>query len=297
MLHPGHIGLKVSGQNASIEEMRECWRIADDAGFDHLWNFDHLAGVKSSGLQSPILEAWTLLAAMAATTTRIRIGCLVTGNAYRHPAMLAKMAVTVDHLSHGRLEFGIGAGGWPDRENSMYGMQGLDHLVGRLNESLQVCKALWTQDNATFLGRYYQLNEAVANPKPVQKPYPPIWIGTVGEATLKVVARHADVWNVTASFVKGPKEAGEIGRRLREECDQQGRDPYEIRWSAQIFWDGLDRSRLVSEAAAYVEEGFSEIIIFPDVRATGKSPVEATERAAAELDALRRLQVRDARPT
>jgi alkanesulfonate monooxygenase SsuD/methylene tetrahydromethanopterin reductase-like flavin-dependent oxidoreductase (luciferase family) len=294
-MRPVHFGLKVSGQSSTIAEMRECWLIADDAGFDHLWNFDHLAGVKSSGLESPILEAWTLLASMAEVTKRIRIGCLVTGNAYRHPTMLAKMAVTVDHLSNGRLEFGIGAGGWPEREHSMYGVQGLDHLVGRLNESLEIYRGLWTRDRTNFDGKYYQLTEAIANPKPIQKPYPPIWIGTVGEATLRVVARHADVWNVTASFVKNPQEALEIGLRLREECDRQGRDPDELRWSAQIFWDGEDRPRLESDVATYLELGFTEIIVFPDVRASGKSPVAASDRAANELDTLRRLQVRDHR--
>jgi probable F420-dependent oxidoreductase len=296
VLHPIHIGLKVSGQNATVAEMRECWRIAEEAGFDHLWNFDHLAGVKSSGLESPILEGWTLLAAMAEATSRIRLGCLVTGNAYRHPAMLAKMAVTVDHLSNGRLEFGIGAGGWPEREHSMYGVQGLDHLVGRLNESLHVHRALWTESRVTYEGRYYQLKDAVSNPKPVQKPHPPIWIGTVGEATLKLVARHADVWNVTASFVKSPQEAREIGDRLIDECTRQGRDPGELRWSAQVFWDAEDRHRLAADVAAYLELGFTEIIIFPDVRATGGSPVDASEKAAAELGTLRALRA-SARPT
>jgi F420-dependent oxidoreductase-like protein len=291
MAHPVHFGLKVSGQNCTIQDMRTCWRIADEAGFDHLWNFDHLAGVKSSGLESPILEAWTLLASMAEVTKRIRIGCLVTGNAYRHPTMLAKMAVTVDHLSNGRLEFGIGAGGWPEREHSMYGVQGLDHLVGRLNESLEVHRSLWTQDRASFQGHYYQLKDAVANPKPIQKPHPPIWIGTVGEATLKVVARHADVWNVTPSFVKSPREAREIGDRLREECERQGRNPDSLRWSAQIFWDAEDRARLEADVATYLGLGFTEIVIFPDVRATGKSPVAASELAAGELEGLRRLKV------
>jgi alkanesulfonate monooxygenase SsuD/methylene tetrahydromethanopterin reductase-like flavin-dependent oxidoreductase (luciferase family) len=290
MLHPVRFGLKVPTQNCSVDEMRTCWKIAEDAGFDHLWNFDHLAGVKASGLASPIFEGWTALAAMAEATERIRIGCMVTGNAYRHPAMLAKMAVTVDHLSGGRLEFGIGAGGWPDRESSMFQMAGLDHLVGRLDESLRIFRLLWTQERSTFAGRYYQLNDAVANPKPLQKPYPPIWIGTVGELTLKVVARHADVWNVTASFVKSPLEAAELGRRFRDECAAQGRHAGDLRWSAQIFWDAKYAGVLRENVATYLELGFTEIVIFPDVRATGESPITASERAATELAGLRKLK-------
>ncbi len=263
--------------------------MAEEAGFDHLWNFDHLAGVKSSGLESPIFEAWTLLAAMAEATSRIRIGCLVTGNAYRHPAMLAKIAVTVDHLSDGRLEFGIGAGGWPEREHSMYGIKELDHLTGRLGEALQVFKALWTEDRADLSGQYYSLNKAIANPKPVQKPHPPIWIGTVGPATLLLTARYADVWNVTASFVSGPEEAFRLDDLLTETCHEVGRDPETVRRSAQIFWDATDRSKLIEDVAVYVERGFSDIIVFPDVRATGRDIVGATHKAADELATLRAL--------
>jgi len=289
MSHPVRFGVKVAGQNTSVAEMRTCWRIADEAGFDHLWDFDHLAGVKSSGLDSPIFEGWSLLAAMAEATSRIRIGCLVTGNPYRHPAWLAKLAVTVDHLSGGRLEFGIGLGGWPEREHKMYGIEGLDHLVGRLSESLQVMTGLWTQDRTNFQGRYYQLSDAISNPKPLQKPHPPIWIGTRGESTLKLVARHADVWNVTEWWFEDATAARQMGERLQEECEREGRDPATLRWSAQIFWDGQDRARLKSVAAAYLEQGFTEIVIFPDVRATGGDPIAATTIAAEELPALRRL--------
>jgi F420-dependent oxidoreductase-like protein len=279
-------GLKVSGQAATAAELQRCWEIADEAGFDHLWDFDHLAGVKDAGLESPIFEGWSLLAGMAVATRKVRIGCLVTGNTYRHPALLAKTAVTVDHLSNGRLEFGIGAA-WADAEHQMYGIEGLDHRVGRLSEALQVFKQLWTQERSTFDGRYYQLRDAIANPKPVQKPHPPIWIGARGDMTLKLVARHADVWNVTG--VKTAKEARAAGERLREECDRQGRPGDEIRWSCQIFWDGKDRPKLADDVAAYIEQGFTEVVVFPDVRATGTNLVSAATAAADELAGLRRL--------
>ncbi len=286
MQHPIRFGLKVSGQNSTIDEMRDCWQIADEAGFDHLWNFDHLAGVKSGGLESSIFEAWSLLAAMAEATTRVRIGCLVTGNTYRHPAVLAKTAVTVDHLSGGRLEFGIGAA-HAEAEHTMYGIAGLDHRIGRLSESLQVMKLLWTQTRSDFEGRYFQLTDAIANPKPVQQPHPPIWMGGRGPATIKLIARHADVWNLTG--IKDAAEAGELGKMLSEECERQGRDPGTLRWSAQVFWDGVDRGALRDDVEACLERGFTEMVIFPDVRATGGDLVSAVQATAVELAGLKSL--------
>src|ERR1700730_3366387 len=149
--HPLRFGLKLSGQDTTIEALRAVWRIADETGFDHVWDFDHLASIGDGGPDRPIYEGWTLQAAMAEATTRVRIGCLVTGNTYRHPAVLAKTAVTVDHLSGGRLEFGIGAA-HAEAEHTMYGIAGLDHRIGRLSESLQVMKLLWTKKRSDFDG-------------------------------------------------------------------------------------------------------------------------------------------------
>jgi alkanesulfonate monooxygenase SsuD/methylene tetrahydromethanopterin reductase-like flavin-dependent oxidoreductase (luciferase family) len=288
MSHPVRFGLKVSGQGTTTDALQTCWRIADEARFDHLWDFDHLAGVKSSGLESPIFDGWSLLPAMAVATQHVRLGCLVTGNTYRHPGVLAKSAVTVDHLSHGRLEFGIGAA-WSEAEHAMYGIEGLEHRVGRFSEALQVFKMLWTEDRTTFRGRYYNLKDAIANPKPIQKPYPPIWIGAKGDMTLKLVARHADVWNVTG--VKNAGEAAAAGERLHAACEAEGRPYDDIRWSGQIFWDGLDRPKLEADVAGFLENGFTEIVIFPDVRATGVDIVAAATAAAEELPKLRRLSV------
>ena len=157
-------GLKLS-QNATIEQYRAVWRIADEAGFDHCWCMDHFATLGSRD-DGPIFEAWALLAAMAVATSRTRVGCAVTGNTYRHPAVLAKAAVTVDHLSGGRLEFGIGAG-WAENEHTMLGLpfSTAGDRADRLEEACQVIRSLWTQERASFAGQHYQLTGAVAEPK------------------------------------------------------------------------------------------------------------------------------------
>jgi F420-dependent oxidoreductase-like protein len=282
MRYPLRFGLKLSGQDTTIEALRNVWRVADESGFDHVWDFDHLASTRG-GPDHPVFEGWTLQAAMAQATKRVRIGCLVTGNIYRHPALLAKEAVTVDHLSGGRLEFGIGAA-WAEIEHSMYGIDGLDHRVGRLSESLQIIKSLWTEERTTFDGRYYHLNDAVGNPKPVQKPYPPIWIGASGETTLRLVARHADVWN--ASEGGDPERMKQLIAKLEDACGAVGRDVSEIRRSVQLNWNGEDRRQLLEESARYWELGFTEQVFY----LRGADPGTLAHKIADLLPELRRLE-------
>jgi F420-dependent oxidoreductase-like protein len=256
--HPLRIGIKLS-QDASIETYRQIWRIADESGFDHCWAMDHLATIGPIGDDRPIFDGWALLAAMAAATEHVRIGLLVTGITYRNPALLAKLATTVDHLSGGRLEFGIGAA-WAANEHEMYGISGLDHRVGLLSEGLQVLKMLWTQERTDFEGRYYTMRNAVANPKPVQKPHPPIWIGAGGPATLRLAARHADVWNASGGIGRTADEAVEGSHRLDEACAAVGRDPGEIRRSVQVA-AGDDPAELVDRLGRYHEAGFTELVV------------------------------------
>ena len=282
MTHPLRFGLKLSGQDTTIEALRTVWRIADEAGFDHVWDFDHLASIGDGGPDRPIFEGWTLQAAMAQATKRVRIGCLVTGNTYRHPVLLAKEAVTVDHLSGGRLEFGIGAA-WAEIEHTMYGIEGLDHRVGRLSESLQIIKSLWTEERTNFDGRYYHLDDAIANPKPVQKPHPPIWIGASGESTLRLVARHADVWNAAGGGDSGKMK--ELVAKLEDACGAVGRNVSEIRRSLQFGWDGKDRGPLLEESARYLELGFTEQVIY----LRGSDPGTLAGKIADLLPELRRL--------
>ena len=281
MTHPLRFGLKLSGQDTTIEALRAVWRIADESGFDHVWDFDHLASIGDGGPDRPIYEGWTLQAAMAEATKRVRIGCLVTGNTYRNPALLAKSAVTVDHLSGGRLEFGIGAA-WAEIEHQMYGFEGLDHRVGRLSESLRIIKSLFTEDHTNFEGRYYHFKDAIANPKPIQKPYPPFWIGASGATTLRLVARHADVWNIAGG---DPARVKELTLMLVEACGAVGRDPVEIRRSIQFGWDGKDRSELLELSAGYLEVGVTEQVIY----LRGAEPERLAEKIAEALPELRKL--------
>src|SRR5436309_15173285 len=179
--YPVRFGIKLNQSHHPIDVHRDAWRMAEDAGFDHIWGYDHLFALGPDPTK-PIFDGWTILGAMALATKRVRIGLNVTGNLYRHPGLLAKMAVTVDHLSGGRLEMGIGAG-WNEPEFRMYGMtfpQSPGERIGRLDEAVRVLKLLWTEPRASFEGRYYRLAAALAEPEPLQKPHPPISVGGDG---------------------------------------------------------------------------------------------------------------------
>jgi F420-dependent oxidoreductase-like protein len=275
---PVRYGLKLS-QNATIEQYRAVWRIADEAGFDHCWCMDHFAtlGSRDDGL---IFEAWALLAAMAAITSRTRVGCAVTGNTYRHPAMLAKAAVTVDHLSGGRLEFGIGAG-WAENEHTMLGLPfgTAGDRADRLEEACQVIRSLWTQERASFAGQHYQLTEAIAEPKPVQQPHPPIWIGGAGRRrTLRIAARHASVWNAPGG---SPEEVADLSGVLDRHCAEIGRDPSDIRRSVQVRVPATP-DELLPLAAAYAAVGVTDLLLVLPA-----DPVAQADQAGELLPRLR----------
>ena len=242
-----------------MQALREVWKVADEFGFDHCWAFDHFAPVFSD-LQGDVFEGWSMLAAMAALTTRTRIGLMVTGNTYRHPGVLAKMAVTVDHLSGGRLEFGLGAA-WAEDEHTMFGLEfgSVSERIARMKEALLILRSLWTDEQTTFEGRYYQLQNAVSNPKPIQKPFPPIWVGGGGERkTLRVVAELADVWNLVGG---APDDAARKSEILNQHCADAGRDPADIRRSMQVFFRSEDPRGAIELARGYLEVGFTELII------------------------------------
>jgi F420-dependent oxidoreductase-like protein len=224
----------------SYAELERFWRLADELGFYGVWDYDHFYGPDAIGdavardYRKDTLEAWTTLAAMATVVKRARVGCLVTGVTYRNPAVLAKMAVTVDHISGGRLEFGLGAA-WHEAEHRGYGIPfpSAGERIAILDEALRVIKALWTEDTASFDGQHFRLEDAICNPKPVQKPHPPIVVAGQGaKKSLRVVATHADEWNGTAIE---PAEWSRISHVLTSHCDAIGRDPAAIRRGVQVF--------------------------------------------------------------
>lgn len=276
-MHPIRFGLKVGPQFTTIADLIAVWSIADQSGFDHCWINDHLATVGADPT-GPVFEAWSLMGAMAQATSRLRIGVMVTGNTYRHPGLLAKAAVTVDRLSEGRLEMGIGAG-WAEREHTMFGLSfgTAGERINRMAEAITVLKLLWGPEPATFEGDHYSLTEALAFPKPIQKPWPPLWIGGQGERkTLRVVAEHADVWNTSGG---DPSECARLSAVLDRHCDDIGRDPSDIRRSAQIRFDGSNAEFAVRNAESLIERGFSEIIVYLPLGA----PVGIAEMAASGL--------------
>ena len=251
------IGLKLAPQHTTIADLRGVWQIADEAGFDTCWTFDHFASIGSADPSGDVFEAWTHLAAMAEGTKRVRVGCMVTGNTYRHPGVLAKMAATVDHLSNGRLEFGLGAA-WAQVEHTMLGLEfgtARDRL-DRLEEACQIILALWTKPTTTFEGRHYRLVEALSNPKPVQEPHPPLWIGGSGRRrTLRIVARFANAWNGSGS----PEEMADLCHVLDRHCADVGRDPTEILRTVQVRPGDL--AELPALAEAYARQGVGEVIV------------------------------------
>ncbi len=231
--YPLRFGIQTPQQNLTWEELRSLWREAERLGLDSAWVFDHLMPVFGSE-EGPTLEGWTLLAALAAETTRLRIGCLVTGNTYRHPALLAKMATTVDHLSGGRLELGLGAA-WYEKEHRAYGIPfyTAKERAERLREAVEVILKLWSEERAHFSGKYYQLRDAPLTPKPLQKPHPPMVIGGDGRKwILPTVARYADGWN--CPFGHSPESAAELNRVIDGYCREVGRNPEDIERSIFI---------------------------------------------------------------
>ncbi|MBT3427863.1 MAG: LLM class F420-dependent oxidoreductase [Gammaproteobacteria bacterium] len=200
----------------------------ESTGWDGVWLADHFMP-NAEDTSTPWPEAWTTLAGLAAVVPRIRLGTLVTGNTYRHPAILAKMAATVDHISQGRVVLGLGSG-WQENEHQKYGIDffSTSERLARLEEACQVIKALWGQAEATFEGKFYQLQAAPLEPKPVQKSLP-LMIGGGGErVTLKITAQYADEWNVWGTVDTLRHKMTILDRH----CEAVGRDPKDIQRSA-----------------------------------------------------------------
>jgi F420-dependent oxidoreductase-like protein len=249
-------------QNLSWEKTLERWRLFERLGFDSAWDCDHY--VQPSRPDGPYFEGWTLLAALAARTERIRVGVLVSSNTFRHPALLAKEAVTVDHVSGGRLELGLGAG-WYEPEHAMYGIElpPPRELVDRFREAVQVVDSLLRNELTTYEGRYYQLRDAAFRPGPVQRPRPPLTLGAHGPRMLRTVARYADAWNSFGTT----EQIRSRGAILDEACAEIGRDPREVLrslyyWVARADgdpWSSTDA--FLDVVGRYREVGIEEFIL------------------------------------
>ncbi|HLS78909.1 MAG TPA: LLM class F420-dependent oxidoreductase [Nocardia sp.] len=253
---------KTSPQDTTWADMLAVWRAADQIDvYESGWTFDHFYPIFSDST-GPCMEGWTTLTALAQATTRLRLGTMVTGVHYRHPAVLANMAATLDIISDGRLELGVGAG-WNEEESGAYGIElgTVTERFDRFEEACEVLVGLLTEETTTFEGKYYRLTEARNNPKGPQRPHPPICIGGNGEKrTLRIAARYAQHWN----FVGGtPEEFTRKREVLAAHCADIGRDPNEILLSAQKRLDPeLGYSEVVDWAAALGERGLQLAIIY-----------------------------------
>ena len=259
-------GIMTAQSQVAYADVLRVWQEADAiAAIEHAWLYDHLMPI-SGDLDGPTLEGWTLLSALAAQTRRLRLGVLVTSNRFRPPAMLAKIAATVDVIAGGRLDLGIGAGSRPGapiarREYAAHGLPFHDfqHSVGSLAEACTVIRRLWTEDAPfDFDGDHVQLTGAFANPKPVQRPHPPILIAGRTTAVLRVVAEHADLWNIPGGDID---DVIERSARLDRLCAEIGRDPASIVRSIHLPVAYAEPDRTRAAIAQALDAGFTHIVL------------------------------------
>jgi F420-dependent oxidoreductase-like protein len=273
-------GVHAGPQHASYDDYLSLWRNAEDLGYDWVSVFDHFLPIHGSE-KGPCFEGPTLLGAMAAHTSRVRCGMLVTGVTYRHPAVLANIVATLDHIAGGRIEFGLGAA-WFELEHEQYGIPfpRIGVRMDMLDEACRVARGLWTQETTTFEGRHFQLRDARCEPKPVQD-HLPLVIGGSGERrTLRIVAEHADIWN---TFYGDEDEFRHKLGVLDGHCADVGRDPADIRVSLTFRAVLRDTER---EAADAVREVFGAVMDNPRMRKMliAGTPEQCTERLGAFRD-------------
>jgi F420-dependent oxidoreductase-like protein len=260
---------KTANQYHAWADILDVWREADRIElFESGWLFDHFYPINSPQREADVtgacLEGWTMLAALAQATTRLRLGTLVTGVHYRHPAVLANMAATTDIISNGRLELGIGAG-WNEQESGAYGIElgTLRERLDRFDEACQVLIGLLSQETTDFEGDYYRLTAARCEPKGPQRPHPPIVIGGVGEKRLlPTVGRYAQQWD--ASAVKSPEDLAHKRAIVDASAREAGRDPSEIITSSHVWYDPAEKEvgEIVEEAHRLDAEGYDLAIIY-----------------------------------
>lgn len=258
-------GIFTPPMQVGYADLQRVWREADAVPqIEHAWLFDHLMPIGGDP-DGPAFEGWTLLSALAAQTERLRLGLLVTSNRFRPPAVLAKMAATVDVVSHGRLDFGIGVGSRPEpgahREYPAHGLPFAEpaQAVAALAEALPVIRRLWTSGQPFDVdGEHIQLTGAFCNPKPVQRPGPPIVIGGRATGTLRIVAEHADVWNYPGGDLADALARGAVLDRL---CAEVGRDPAAITRSLVLPVDYARPATTRDAARRAIDVGFGHLVL------------------------------------
>ena len=258
----------VLGQRAPWTELLARTRETEALGFDGLFLVDHFYGLFD--VMDPTHEAYTMLAALAPFTQRLRLGILVCGNTYRNPAFLLKQAVTVDHISGGRVDFGVGAG-WTEREHEAYGwpFPSARERVDRFSEALEIWDRLQQEERTTYAGEHYQIVDAPFEPKPLQRPRMPVLIGGSGPRMLRLAARHADIWNAVGT----PDEGGALNQRLDAACTVEGRDPASLVRTVSPRINMLESvDAFVDGVAAYRAAGFRDIYL-PWPRTESELPV------------------------
>ncbi|HZR81698.1 MAG TPA: LLM class F420-dependent oxidoreductase [Candidatus Binatia bacterium] len=254
MTHPVRFGIQTGQQGIAWSEMLDLWQRADAWGYDTLWNFDHFLPIFTDP-KGPCLEGWVTLSALGQATKRARIGHLVNGNTYRNPCILAKMAATLDHVTGGRLNLGIGAG-WFEQEHRAFGID-FKTIPGRLralDEACEILKGMFRGEPFSFEGKHYKVQEAIGNPRPVQSPHPPIMIGGVGEKVLlRIVAKHADMWNAS-----GPAEKMQhLIDVIRRHGDAVGRDTSAIEKTVMMplcYTTSRDRQQFVCQLVGAMQQ-------------------------------------------
>lgn len=247
-------GVQTVPQNTTWQELLSAWKAIDSLGFDSAWVFDHFVPIFSDP-SGPCLEGWTLLSALSQHTTRVKVGVMVTGNTYRHPAVLAKQACTVDHASGGRLVFGIGAA-WFEMEHNAYGIPfyTVGERIRRLDEALEVIKKLWRDERVSFSGKYYQIQDAPCEPKPLQKPHPPIMIGGGGEKLmLKVVAKHAQQWNAFGTPAEFKRKIEILDRHAKTFGRSADQIEKSVLMTTLVTEDKMEADALIASFASMVK--------------------------------------------
>ena len=252
----------VIDQNLDWKATLERWQMFDELGFDSVWDCDHV--IQPSRPTGPYFEAWTLLAALAAATKKVRIGVLVSSNTFRHPALLAKQVITIDHISNGRLDVGFGAG-WYEPEHKMFGLNLYEpkERVERFHEAVQVLDGLLSNEITSFKGKFYALEEAASRPRPVQQPRPPLLLAGHRPRMLRIAAKYAETWNSFGSV----EEMRERNMLLDEACASIGRDPSTLvrslyGWASMMPSDPWESVGAFHEMVGrYYEAGVNEFLI------------------------------------